>query len=202
MRFPLFTSLLVVAPAIVAAQQAETKNPAEMPPLAEQSQGRSDSSVLAQIAPENRVKLQVTLEAARRRNLPTRPMIDRIAASKAKGSTDPQIVTGTNEMLNRLELSQQALAKAGRRQPDPHEVALGAVALERGVSPVQLEALIKSAPTDRSLVISLDVLTQLTGRGLSAGDAIAQVSGKLAARAPDSEIAALTAGLGAGVKKP
>jgi len=201
MRRALLLLAVLVAPARVSGQQND-------PPVRTRvgdstPQGQSESEILARFNAENRVKLETMLVSARKRNLPVKPMLDQLAKGKGKGEAEAEIVAGAAEVLNRLELSQQAFAKSGRRQPDPHEVALGAVVLRRGASAVQLEALIKSASFDRSLVVALDVLAQLSDRGLKVGDALAQVSAKLASRAPDAEIAALTAGLGAGVtKKP
>ena len=196
MRRALLALAVSLAPAAAVGQQGKSA-PAGDAAL----QSQSESDILAKFSTENRVKVETMLVSARKRGLPVKPMLDHMVEGQAKRLGEAEIVAGAADVMSRLELSQQAFAKSGRRQPDPHELALGAIVLSRGASPVQLEALIKSAPFGRSLIVALDVLAQLADRGLKVSEALAQVSAKLAVRAPDSEIAALTAGLGAGVSK-
>jgi hypothetical protein len=104
-----------------------------------------------------------------------------------------------------LETAHDILVRAGREKPQPQETENGATVLERGYTRAQLEAVVKSAPSDRSLVVAFDVLTRLVARGVATENALAQVRSRLEARATDAQINALAstnanvnAGLGAG----
>ena len=67
----------------------------------------------------------------------------------------------------------------------------GGYAIERGYTSAQVEAIAKSTPSDRSLVVAFDVLTELVARGVASEDALAQVQSKLEARADDAQIQGL-----------
>ncbi|MEX2153948.1 MAG: hypothetical protein WD825_11465, partial [Gemmatimonadaceae bacterium] len=85
----------------------------------------------------------------------------------------------------------EAMVRAGRTRPSDEETERGAYVLERGYTRAQIEAVVESAPSDRSLVVAFDVLTRLAARGVASANAVAQVRSKLESRAPDAQINAL-----------
>lgn len=182
-----------LAPPIAIAQQSD-------PPISAgvtvQPDPQTEAAVLAKFSGKTRTKLEAILVTAKGKNLPSKPLVDRMSGGKASGVADADIVGATNLLMGRLETSQRTLVQAGRRSPDAREVAFGAAILERAATPAQLEAVIRTAPANRSLVVALEVLTKLSDRGLMIDNALAQVSSKLAAGAGDSEITSLLSTLG------
>lgn len=192
---------LPLAPALAAAQQS-APSPSAAVPADTQAQAQSQAQVLAKFSAESRVKLEALLSQAREKKLPEKALVDRMSEGKAKGAEEGQIVTAAGQLMTRLELANQVMIQSGRKDPDPQEITFGAAVLERGASAEQLGAVVHAAPSDRSLVVAFDVLTRLSERGLPINNALAQVTAKLNARASDSEIASLGAGLGLKVGKP
>ncbi len=171
-------------------------------PLALAAQGRAPVGWSV----EGRARLDVMYSDARARDLPTEPMRRRVSEGEAKGASETTILTSVGHLKANLEASHQAMVSSGRRNPAPEETSRGASAMERGVTKVQIEQIARSAPNDRSLVVAFDVLTQLAARGVPVARAVAQVQGKLDARATDRAISALVppatgqAGAGATVR--
>jgi len=155
------------------------------------ARAQATDAALEKLSPDRRAELERVLTEARKANLPTEPIAERIAASRSKGMPEAEIVAAAIEVKGRLATSARALGDAGRSRLDPHEITLGALILERGATYPQLESVIRTAPASRSLVVPFEVLIKLTERGRSVGSALAQVSGKLVARASDGEITAL-----------
>ena len=106
------------------------------------------------------------------------------------------ILTSATKVEENLEVSHQALMRAGRRT-SPKETEMAENAMERGVTSEQLEKMAKSTPSDRSLVVAFDVLSKLAARGVPVTQALADVQEKIDARAPDASITSLV-GLHAG----
>lgn len=181
--------VLAVAPAILAAQQADVKAKAKTDAQVTTSAGEvsTSSSVDAEIA------------LAKEKGLPTKAIENRVAEGRAKGATEAQLATAAAETRANLEAVGSILVAAGRQNPSEDEVEHGAEVLGNGYTKAQLEALVKSAPSDRSLVVAFDVLTKLRARGVASEQALAQVQSKLEARAADAEIEGLV-GAGASVK--
>jgi hypothetical protein len=181
----------LVPSARIAAQRAE---PIGQSILAAEVRAQQEVSVLSRFAPDQRVRLEGILGDARRRGLPTQPLTDRMLDGKSRGQPEADIVTGTGEVLRRLEISGRALTHAGRDRIDPQEIVLGAAILDRGATSAQLESVIRTAAPTRPLMVALDVVVRLTDKGLSVDSAIAQVSGKLVSKASDSQIRGLLSG--------
>ena len=205
MKRLLLVLALPLAPAVAAARQDPSPPPAAPAAPADTqakppTQARAD--VLAKFSAESRVKLEGILGQAKEKKLPQQPLVDRMSEGKAKGAEEGQIVSATGQLMARLETANRVMVDAGRKSPEEREITLGAAVLERGASEEQLGAVVHAAPSDRSLVVSFDVLTRLSERGLPVSTALAQVTAKLNARATDNEIASLTTGLGLKLGKP
>jgi hypothetical protein len=124
-------------------------------------------------------------------------MRQRMAEGQAKGASDAQVATAVQRAEARLEASQSAMIRAGREKPSADEVTAGEQAMARGTTEAQIEALVKHAPSDRSLVVAFDVLTKLEAQGKPVDKALAVVQAKLDARASDDAIASLAGNAGA-----
>ncbi len=98
--------------------------------------------------------------------------------------------------------AQTALVSAGRATPTSDEVSRAAIAIEKGFTMAQIEAIAKAAPADRSLVVSFNVVAKLTEHGVTAADAASKVQAKLQAKDPDTAIEALVEAKPQGAKKP
>ena len=139
---------------------------------------------------EGRARLEALYKKAKESDVPGEPIAKRVSEGRAKGASEETTLTSAGKVEGNLEVSHQALMRAGRK-PSPGETESGANAMERGVTSVQLEAMAKSTPGDRSLVVAFDVLSKLAARGVPVTQALAQVQAKLDAHAPDASITSL-----------
>jgi hypothetical protein len=105
-----------------------------------------------------RADLEIVLQKAKQHALPTEAIQNRVAEGLAKGASEAQVVLAASALEARLEAAQRVMLRAGREQPSAGEVERGAGAMERGVTEAQLAALVEHTPSERSLVVSLDVL--------------------------------------------
>jgi len=182
-----FSLVLALTPTALFAQtsarvQSHTKADADV--KTSSAQASASTSVDAEIA------------VARERGLPTQPIRRRAAEARAKGRTEAHAAMAAGRMRANLEAAHEAMVRAGREQPRDEETERGAYALERGYTSAQVEAVARSAPSDRSLVVAFDVLSRLAARGVASANAVAQVQSRLETRATDAQISA-TAGKGA-----
>lgn len=137
-----------------------------------------------------KARLAAMYNEAREKDCPPEPMAKRVAEGQAKGASEAAILASTEKVKANLEASHDAQVKAGRH-PTHDETASGANAMERGVTSVQLETIAQHTPSDRSLVVALDVLTKLAANGTPVTQALSEVQAKLDARAPDASITGL-----------
>lgn len=128
---------------------------------------------------------------ARKRGLPTKALENRVAEGRAKGASNAELASSAAKGRANLETADEVLVSSGRRQPSNDEVERGAEVLAGGYSRAQLEAVVKAAPSDRSLVVAFDVLSRLRARGVASAQALEQVRSKLEARAVDADLETL-----------
>jgi hypothetical protein len=184
---------LSVVPAVAVAQQQVTAT------AHTEARARAAASSETRLSAESRAQLEATFAAARERNLPEEPIRNRVAEGQAKAASEAQIVLAARRMEARLEATQEAMVRAGRSRPADAEVERGAQAMERGATAAQIEALVRHSPSDRSLVVSFDVLSRLASSGIAVDRAVAQIGAKLDARASDNVIAQLAGSANVGV---
>ncbi|HEU4996527.1 MAG TPA: hypothetical protein VFT29_17040 [Gemmatimonadaceae bacterium] len=174
-------SLIALVPAVVAAQAVGASSQTKTKTEAQGGNVALTTTVDAEVA------------AARTRGLPEGPIAKRVAEGRAKGATETQLATAAHQVRLNLEGAAETMEKAGRT-PSGDEIERGASALERGYSRADLEAVIKTVPADRSLVVAFDVLARLQDRGVGTTQALAQVQSKLEGKADDAALEALVAG--------
>lgn len=172
------TLALMLTPAVLAAQSAKAHAHGET--RAEAQTKSVDASAQASVDAE--------IAVARERGLPAKAIQRRVAEARAKGRTEAQAAVAARELRGSFEAAHAAIIRAGRSSPREDEVERGGYAIERGYTSAQVEVIAKSAPSDRSLVVAFDVLTELVARGVANENALAQVQSKLAARADDAQI--------------
>jgi len=179
--------IIALAPAVLAAQASaratsQTRVDAEASAAGTRTSG--STSVDAEIA------------VARRKGLPTRPIENRVAEGRAKGASEAKLAATAAETRASLETAHEVLVRGGRQRPAEDEVERGGEVLAHGYTRADLEAVVSSAPADRSLVVAFDVLTRLRARGVASARALAQVTSNLRARATDAQLDALVAAHG------
>lgn len=185
--FRFTVSMIALVPATLAAQVAGSGNASARASVGADAQiGKS-----AHVGATSSTSVEAEVAAARKRGLPEHPIRRRAAEGRAKGASEAQIALAAQRVRVNLESAHEAMVKAGRAEPSEQEVERGAAVLERGYTRANIEAIVRSAPADRSLVVAFDVLTKLSARGISTARAVAQVQSKLESRAPDTAIAAL-----------
>ena len=174
--------VLAIAPAAVLAQASAQAN-ANASTNAHARVGGVEASSATSVDAE--------IAIARRRGIPTRPIENRVAEGRAKGAAETRLAMVAAETRANMETALQALIDGGRRRPSDDEVERGGEVIARGYSRADVEAVVRSAPGDRSLVVAFDVLSELRARGVASARAIAQVQSKLQARASDGQIQSL-----------
>ena len=192
-------ALLTVAPMALFAQTSARAS-AHASSSTQASVGRTEAGV------NTSTSVDAEIEIARKRNLPERPIRRRAAEGRVKGATEAQVALAARQARLSLEAAHDAMVRAGRERPSDEEVERGCHMLARGYTEAQIEAVVKSAPSDRSLVVAFDVLSRLQERGVGTARALAEVTSKLDARADDTSISALadaraTTRLGAGASQ-
>ena len=203
MKATTLTLVLTLAPAALFAQasgavKASSQGSASTQGKQGSASASADASADVQAprdwSAESRTKLDAMYTEARAQKLPVRPIARRVAEGRAKGAAEATILTSAAVTKANLSATQEAMVSAGRTHPTDAEIERGAHAMERGVTNIQIEALVRHAPADRSLVVAFDVLAKLTARGVPVTEAVAQVQSKIDARASDAAITALAAG--------
>jgi hypothetical protein len=151
-------------------------------------QHRPDAKLPPGLSAETRARIDAMIEVAKQKDLPTQPMADRVAEGKAKGATEARMVSECRKVMVELETSQEALIQAGREHPSDEEVTRGAQVIARGATRAQLAAFVAHAPSDRSLEVALEVLTQLVARGVPVDRAFAVIGARLTGGASDGQL--------------
>lgn len=200
MKKSLLATLFTLAPAVLVAQTASTTTSTSAEASARAGRtsvngsANASSTTTADIpssySSEGKASLNATFAAARSRDLPEQPIRDRIAEGRAKGASEGQVILAARRTEARLEASQSAMLRAGRK-PTRDEVARGEHAMVRGATEAQIEVIARRTPPERSMTVALDVLAQLQASGMTADHAVAQIVAKLDARASDQAIGAL-----------
>ena len=205
MKATTLTLVLTLAPvALIAQASAQVKASSQGSASTQGKQASASASADADVqAPrdwsaESRTKLDAIYTEARAQKLPVRPIARRVAEGRAKGASEATILTSAGVTEANLSATQEAMVTAGRTHPTDAEIERGAYTMESGVTKVQIEALVRHAPADRSLVVAFDVLARLMARGVPVTEAMAQVQSKIDARASDAAISALAAGAATG----
>lgn len=160
--------------------------------LAAQTPAHDPSSTLEQVLPPS-IAQQVLarIADARSRALPAAALENRALELHAKGTSPAEIPGVIAKTEDAMATGKAALAAGGRAHASDAEVEAAGAAASKGVDGATISSLAKSAPSGRTLVVPLAVLTALVDRGLPADDALARVVARLKAHASDQELAAL-----------
>jgi hypothetical protein len=191
-------ALSLFAPAVVMGQSsvsASTSASASASVEASRDSGRYHAP--SRFKASTRTQLEARVSRSRAEGRPYRPLIARIAEAEAKGASDAQVLASTARYNAQLDAAFDAMVRAGRTRPSDEECKKGASALARGYTAAQLEAVARSAPGDRSLVVAFSTLAELSASGVPVTRAVAEVRSHLESRASDAAIAALSADVAA-----
>lgn len=129
-----------------------------------------DSRLAGRLDPATRAAVEAVVDSARRRGLPTEPLVDKALEGASKRAPGPRIVAALRTLASDLALARDAL---GERTPEPDLVA-GAGALRAGARPEALREL-RQARRDQPVTVPLAVLSDLVARGVPPDTAAAVV---------------------------
>lgn len=203
MKASVLTTALVIVPALLVAQQ-QTATTAT---ASASSATQANVTIPAAYSAEARAKIDASIQAARAKQLPERPIANRIEEGQAKGASEAQVVSAVQKTEARMEATHEAMVRAGRANPSADEVASGEQAIARGATTAQIEALVKGAAANASLVTALDGLLRVGTGGVDAA-AGGKGNGSASVGKPPAGTAGVTGAVtGAvsgvlGVKKP
>ena len=181
------TIALLAAPTALFAQQASTTASATA-----SASTQTSVTIPASYSAQAHANIEAAFKRAQQKNLPDQAMRERLAEGQAKAASDAQVAAAVEKAEARLEASQSAMVRAGRKSPTQQEVNAGEQAMAHGATDSQVEAVAKHAPSDRSLVVAFGVLSKLQAQGRPVDQAVAEITAKLDARATDDALLSLT----------
>ena len=145
------------------------------------------TSVLPIADAKARLAVEREIASAAAKGLPTQPLIAKAMEGVTKQATGERIRVAVASQAKRLEQARALLAPS----PSVAELTSGADALAVGVPAPMLKQIRAAWPTERSVVMPLDVMTELVARGIPAKHALEQITGLMSRGATPSQIAAL-----------
>ncbi len=145
------------------------------------------TSVLPIADVKTRSAVQREIARAESKGLPTQPLVAKAMEGVTKQATGEQIRDAVSSLAKRLEQARALLAPS----PSAAEVASGADALRAGVPAPMVKKIRAAWPADQSVVMPLDVMTELVARGIPASRALERLTSLMAKGATPSQIAAL-----------
>ncbi len=146
--------------------------------------------VLARIAEAQAVQLPATA-------------IENRALELAAKRIDPErIAADAGRTLANLEAGRAALQRGGETDPMDDEIVAAGSAMGKGVDGAEVSDLARSAPSGRSLVVPLFVISSLVDRGLPSDEALARVLERLQAKASDADLEGPPGDRGLALGKP
>jgi hypothetical protein len=145
---------------------------------------------IADVEARQAVEREIALAEAQ--GLPVQPLIAKAMEGVAKQATGERIRVAVASLAKRLEQARTLLAPS----PSVAELVSGAAALELNVPPAMLKQIRATWPRSQSVVMPLDVLTELVARKVPAKRALEQLTILMVAGATPAQIA----GLGASVQ--
>src|SRR6202140_1614121 len=158
-----------------------------------QTPARDPSARLREVLPADVAqRVLARIADARARQLPAEALENRALKFAAKGVAPKDIERSVNEQVDRMSKAQSAIETGRALKPRGDEIEAGAEAIRKGVSGESISNLAKSAPSGRSLAVPLFVIGSLKDRGLSSDQAVKRVLDRLAARASDVELEAIS----------
>jgi hypothetical protein len=107
-------------------------------------------------------KVEALLTAARRRGLPTEPLVQKALEGSSKGASGPRIVTAVELMLTDLTRAQQALGQ----NPSADELVAGGAALRAGATSEMVLQLRRTGP-QTGVAVPLAVFADLVASGMA-----------------------------------
>ena len=140
------------------------------------------------LPPDVAERVIATVSDARSRELPARALEQRALMLARKGAEPGAIARSVADHSRAMDEARAALARGRAGRPADDDVAAGAEVLRKGVDGSQISALAKGAPSGRSLVVPLLVISSLVDRGLPSDAALARVLERMNARATDAEL--------------
>jgi len=143
---------------------------------------------LSEVLPAEVVEqVMARVESARETGLPAQPLTNLALEGVVKGRSGEEVLAALDVLLMDMGRARVALETRGS-PPDASEIQAGTTALRMGVDGEAVAELARSGPPGRSLTIPLLVMGGLAQRGLPSDQALAAVSARLAAQAPDAEL--------------
>ena len=140
------------------------------------------------LPPDVAERVLARIADARARELPARALEHRAVELAAKGASGAEVERRVDALAGAMDRARSAISSGRGRAATADEVSAGADAIVRGVDGEAVSQLAASAPSGRSLVVPLHVISSLMSRGLPADEAIARVHQRLLDRSTDQAL--------------
>jgi hypothetical protein len=172
LRAWLLVMTLLVAPALLAAQQPDVRARLEARGLPT-SLARSVASIAADASAQG---------------VPSAPLADKAIEGWAKHVPGPRIVAAVRSFAARMGVAVQAVRSAGLQQPSGQVVAAAAEAMGRGLHAEEVQSIVRAAPSPSVAGPGLSVVAALSAQGLPNRQAVAIVVGAMKGRHAMSDV--------------
>jgi hypothetical protein len=150
-----------------------------------QAQGGEAVLPIADAKARQAVEREIASAAAK--GLPVQPLVAKANEGVTKQATGERIRVAVASLAKRLEQARSLLAPS----PSMAELTSGADALAVGVPAPMLRQVREAWPASQSVVMPLDVLTELVARGVPAKHALEQITQLMQRGATPAQIATL-----------
>jgi hypothetical protein len=149
--------------------------------LANVSSAQGDVHQLAgRLAPHALAAIQRIADSAAAGHLPVQPIVDKASEGAVKGVPPDRIIGAASLVLHQLGQSATAI-RAGGVTPEPEAIEAGAVALDAGLGPEDVQAIVQRTRAPYTPAATLRVGATLAALGLSGSETV-----NLVRRAMDS----------------
>lgn len=145
------------------------------------------SAVLPIADVKTRQAVEREIASAAAKGLPTQPLVSKAMEGVTKQASGERIREAVSSLAKRLEQARVLLAPS----PSVAELTSGAEALAIGVPASMVKQIRAAWPAPQSVVMPLDVLTELMARKVPAKHAFEQITALMLRGATPSQIAAL-----------
>jgi hypothetical protein len=146
--------------------------------------GAQDPRVPAKLDAKSATAFNAVIDSAKAQGLPTKPLEDKMYEGIAKGADGARIVASVRSLYVDMVAVRNVLGAVASTD----ELKAAALAMQAGVSPVELGKLKKSRGLLRSLALPLTVTADLVSRGVPVSTAINAVKSLVGAGAKDKDL--------------
>src|SRR4051812_37696303 len=146
--------------------------------------GAQDPRMPVRLDARSAAAINAVIDSAKAQGLPAKPLEDRMMEGIAKGADGARIVASVRTLYADMVIVRSVLGAVASTD----ELKAAAMAMQAGISPVELGKIKKSRSFLGSLALPFTVTADLVSRGVPVGTAVNAVKSLVGAGAKDKEL--------------